>query len=178
MIEQIIATDGAILSADRQYRYRLHRFGTSAVAAVARRKYVNFIMLNPSTADEVKDDPTVNKVRLYAQRWGYPWLVITNLFAFRTALPDELLKAEYPISPPEYPKSNDEYIIQAAMSADKVVTAWGTHGSWQDRDLHVLEMLYDRGIVPYALGFNQDGTPVHPLHQPKDVTLVPYVETK
>jgi hypothetical protein len=67
-----------IFSAGRHYRYVLWREWEAA-----NMEYAMFIGLNPSTADEVRDDPTIRRCAGYARRWGYGALCMTNLFAYR-----------------------------------------------------------------------------------------------
>ena len=86
-----IIKKSAILSDCRIYRYSLTRTWD------VNKKYVLFIGLNPSTADENYDDPTIRRCVDYAHRWGYGGLVMTNLFAFRATLPIDLKNAKFPI---------------------------------------------------------------------------------
>lgn len=84
-----LAVDGsASFSLDRVYRYhlwrRLKREGCGSVA---------FIGLNPSTADEQKDDPTVRRCIGFARAWGYDRVEMLNLFAFRAKDPREMYAA-------------------------------------------------------------------------------------
>lgn len=54
-------------------------------------------MLNPSTADENVDDPTIRRCINFAKDWGYGGMYVGNLFAFRTAYPKELKEAGFPV---------------------------------------------------------------------------------
>ena len=71
----------AVLSEDRKYRYLLSRNWDDTKPTVL------FIGLNPSTADEKEDDPTINKCISYAKSWGYGKVLMANLFAFRSTNP-------------------------------------------------------------------------------------------
>lgn len=148
---------GAVFSPDRVYRYELRRtWGEGGVVA--------FIGLNPSTADETLDDPTIRRCIGFAKRWGYGHLVMLNLFAFRATDPREMKAAIHPIGP-----ENDKHIVQVARRADLVVCAWGVHGSYQGRDQDVLNIL---PVHPQALGVTKDGYPKHPLYLPATAELV------
>lgn len=146
--------NGATLDKDREYRYRLWRTWDVEGPTVA------FVMLNPSTADENEDDPTLRRCLNYAKEWGYGRLEVVNLFALRATDPDELRKHEAPIG-----GANDVHLCQVCESAEKVVAAWGANGSLLERGREVAEML-DSNL--YALGTTKGGHPIHPLYQPSD----------
>lgn len=107
---------GAKLSDDRLYRYGLWRKWDD-------RPKVMFIGLNPSTADEVEDDPTIRRCIGFANSWGYGGIVVANLFGFRATDPTALQKATDPIGP-----ENDEWLYRLADEAALVVGAWGNGG--------------------------------------------------
>ena len=75
---------GAELSEDGQYRYWLSRRLSMGERAVL------FVGLNPSTADATKDDPTIRKCVGFASRWGYDWLYMGNVHAYRSTNPEGL----------------------------------------------------------------------------------------
>jgi hypothetical protein len=146
--------NGATLSADRKYRYRLWRsLGRGAGA-------VTFIMLNPSTADETEDDPTIRRCLAFAKMWGHKSLDVVNLFAFRATNPKELAKAEDPIGP-----ENDRVIERVITDASLVIAAWGVHGALNGRDDDVIRMVQPTGKLHY-LRFTKAKHPSHPLYLP------------
>ena len=153
-------TDGwAHFSADRKYRYLLgRRIGASDRSLL-------FIMLNPGTADESHNDPTIRRCIGFAQRWNFGVMEVTNLFAFRTPYVVELRAAREPIGP-----DNDDWIRRALVAADKVILAWGNHGTYLERSSKVTRMVSDV-VQPYQLGVNKTGEPTHPLYLP--ATTVP-----
>lgn len=150
----------ARFSPDRVYRYRLER----VVAPFATGR-VCFIMLNPSTADETQDDPTIRRCMDYTKRWGYRRLVVVNLFAYRATDPRVLRKVPDPSGP-----ENDHEIVEAAQAAELVVGAWGAHGGWRNTGRNVTALLRSRGVTVKALGLTKGGEPVHPLYQRADLT--------
>lgn len=81
----VVRPDGTRCSArfspDRVYRYDLVRDWDT------RQQVVAFIGLNPSTADESEDDPTIRRCIRYARDWGYGGIVMLNAFAFRATDP-------------------------------------------------------------------------------------------
>lgn len=121
---------------------------------------VNWIMLNPSTADDKFDDPTIRKCCGFAKRWGYSGIIVTNLFAYRATYPKDLHsliqdgKLDIAIG-----EGNDEAIANAANEADLVVMAWGANAArYQNRVADVMRMF----IAPSCIGLTKDGHPLHP----------------
>jgi hypothetical protein len=148
---------GALFSPDRTYRYVLTRRWEDSY-----RGWAMFIGLNPSTADENLDDPTIRRCVAYAQSWGYSGLSMLNLFAFRATKPADMMQAEDPVGP-----ENDQLLQSWSKIASVVIAAWGNHGSFRNRDAHV------SALIPclHVLRCNKDGSPAHPLYLPK--TLAP-----
>lgn len=122
-----------------------------------------FIMLNPSTADAVNDDPTIRRCIRFARDTGYGSLVVGNLFAWRATTPGDLLKVAAPIGP-----DNDFLLSEIIVRAPLVVCAWGVRGTLLDRDKSVLGMIGSFGKIPHCLGQTRTGQPVHPLYIPAD----------
>ena len=149
-------TGGASFSVDRRYRYRLWRRWDRSRPAVA------FCMLNPSTADERRDDPTVRRCVGFARAWGFGGIDVLNLFALRASDPRTLRAAPDPVGP-----RNDEHIVRATMRAGLIVVAWGARGGFLDRDRSVLGLL-GRLAHPACLGWTQGGHPRHPLYVRND----------
>lgn len=153
----------AFFSADRRYRYLLRR------RVGKPNRQVLFIMLNPSRADEERNDPTIRRCIGFARDWGFGILEVVNLFALMSTDPKGLLKAEDPIGP-----DNDAAIRSALVVADTVVLAWGNHAlDHKERAAAVAEMA--REVVrPYCLGLTLRGAPRHPLRLSKDTLLTPF----
>jgi len=128
---------------------------------------VNFIMLNPSTADEAFDDPTVRRCVGFAKRWGYCGLVVTNLFAYRATDPKELkaLLNTCDVLQEAIGEENISHLSREAKSAHLVVCAWGDNGSvmpmWLKGVLLMLS-IYDL----YCIRLTKNGNPVHPVREP------------
>jgi hypothetical protein len=121
----------------------------------------NFLMLNPSTADERVLDPTCARARDYAQRWGYGTLLVTNVFAWRATDPGAMRAAADPVG-----AGNDAAILGAAGRARLVVCAWGNHGTHLDRAARVTRLLRQAGMALHVLRLNAGGEPAHPLYLP------------
>jgi len=124
-----------------------------------------FVGLNPSTADEQGDDPTVRRCIGFARKWNFGGLILVNLFAYRSTDPACLLETDDPIGP-----ANDSHILGSARISGRVILAWGTRGTFLDRDQHVLSLL------PGArcLGTTKDGHPRHPLYLPGNTMARPF----
>jgi hypothetical protein len=158
----------AVFSADRHYRYRLTiRWNPSPMCV--------FLMLNPSTADEVKDDPTIRRCVGYAKRWGHGGVAVVNLFAWRSTDPSVLCATVDPVGP-----ENSSHILQAAQLGDPVICAWGKlDKKLRDRAGIVIDLLAHRPL--YRLKANADGSPAHPLYlrgdlQPERLDVLPAVK--
>lgn len=151
----------ATFSPCRKYRYTLWRHWSNSFVS----RYAMFIGLNPSTADENKDDPTIRRCIGYAKDWGYTGLCMTNLFAFRATLPDNMKSAEDPIGP-----DNDQALINVAECAGVIVAAWGVHGSHLGRDQEIRKII---SRLSY-LKLTKEGFPGHPLYLPKKLKPVPW----
>ena len=150
----------ATLSDCRTYRYSLSRTWDNSKA------YVLFIGLNPSTADENKDDPTIRRCIDYAKSWGFGGLKMVNLFAYRATLPSDLKKADFPIG-----VDNDKHIKELSSSASITIVAWSNDGSYLNRDKEVLELIKN----PMCLNINKPRQPSHPLYQKKDLKPKSYL---
>ncbi len=148
----------AELSQCRQYRYALWRTWDES------KPYVMFIGLNPSTADENTDDPTLRRCMNFAKSWGYGGVCTANLFAYRATQPEDMKASADPIG-----SSNDEWLKTLADEAALVVAAWGNDGSFLGRSDRVLE------LVPnlHCLKLNKSGEPAHPLYQAATTQAVP-----
>jgi hypothetical protein len=146
---------GARFSRCRRWRTLLWRCWDDTKPAA------NFLMLNPSTADEMQLDPSCTRARNYAERWGYGALVVTNLFGWRATDPGEMKAARDPVG-----RGNDAAILRAARDAGIVVCAWGNHGAHNGRSLKVAEFLNREGIDLHVLRLNGSGEPAHPLYLP------------
>jgi hypothetical protein len=159
---QLIGRSEAVFSEDRAYRYQLSRtWGDESRPVV-------WIMLNPSTADAMADDPTVRRCAGFAKAWGFASLRVVNLFALRSTDPRGLACAD-PVGP-----ANDGFILLAAQAGALVIAAWGTHGHLRGRGAQVTRMLGEADISLDCLGVTKDGHPRHPLYVRADAELVPY----
>lgn len=125
-------------------------------------RYALFTMLNPSTADALKDDPTVAKCIRLARRWGFDGLQVRNIFAIRGTDPAVIKTAVDPVGP-----KNDAAIIEAAadVRCGIHVAAWGNHGSYGNRSQQVRRLLEELGKPVFCFRVSKQGEPEHPLYQ-------------
>ena len=143
---------GAQFSDDRVYRYALWRTWDET------KGHAMFIGLNPSTADETKDDQTIRKCMAFARRWDYGGIYMLNIFAFRATDPQVMKAAADPIGP-----GNDDIIRRYLACAGTAIACWGVHGQHRNRSQRVRAWL--RGRL-HHLGLTKDGHPKHPLYLP------------
>ena len=144
---------GAQFSPCRRWRYLLWRRWDGG------KPLANFLMLNPSTADEVQLDPSCTRARIYAERWGYGGLIVTNIFGWRATDPGEMKAVRDPVG-----KGNDAAILRAAKESVLVVCAWGNHGAHRERSARVLSALRSSEANLNYLKINSSGEPAHPLY--------------
>lgn len=147
------AASTAVYSDCERYRYLLTRTWDPA----GRR--VLFVMLNPSTATEVQNDPTVERCERRARALGFGAFRVCNIFAFRQTDPRLMRQAEDPVGP-----ANDAAIAESCLWADRIVCAWGTHGAHLDRGAEVEALMRSTGRPLHHLGLTRDGHPKHPLY--------------
>jgi hypothetical protein len=161
---------GCEFSTDRKYRYTLWRSWTveSIFEEPMDQGYLQVIGLNPSTADETKNDPTVSRCIGYAKRWGFSALCMTNLFGWRATDPQAMLAQPEPIG-----CDNDKWLVEISKEAGLVLCAWGKHGLHQNRQQAVLSLLANKEL--YCLKQNADGTPIHPLYQNRKLQPIRFV---
>lgn len=151
----------AIISLDGVYRYVLtRRWGPG--------RAVLFVMLNPSTADAAKDDPTIRRCIKHARALGGDALVVVNLYALRSTKPAALGKHADPVGP-----ENMQHIGEQTSTAGQIICAWGqsAFASRSEPDMRasrcgvVLDEI--RTIAPHTPLYKLAGAdgvgPLHPL---------------
>ena len=143
---------GAIFDITERYRYSLWR------AWSPYHPRVTFILLNPSTADEHKNDPTIRRCISFAQAWNFGSIEVVNLFAYRATDYRELFKASDPIG-----AENNHFLVQAVERCSTIMLGWGAKGTFLNRDRHVMSLLTGRTDL-YCLGITKTGQPRHPLY--------------
>jgi len=154
---EVIKSD-ALFSPCETWRYTLFRQWKKG------RRFAAFIGLNPSTADEVNNDPTVTRCINYAKRWDYDGMWMLNAFAFRSTSPKLLKLTKEPIGP-----DNDFWIkrIVNHKTVKLVLCCWGTHAEFKGRCYEVA------GYIPsdkaMCLKLTKAGHPYHPLYLKADL---------
>jgi hypothetical protein len=147
------AASVAVYSDCERYRYSLKRVWDAQGARAL------FVMLNPSTATEVQNDPTVERCERRARTLGFGAFTVLNIFAWRATDPREMRAATDPVGP-----GNDAAILACLPEADRVICAWGTHGAHLGRGPAVERLLRGARATLWHLGLSKDGHPKHPLY--------------
>lgn len=142
----------AVYSPCETYRYRLSRRWGGPDTLL-------WIMLNPSTADETRNDPTIERCARRAQALGFGGFEVVNLFAFRATAPRDLRRAAEPEG-----AENAAIVLQAAKTADMVLCGWGVHGEHLAAGPAMASNLRDAGVTLHHLGLTKGGHPRHPLY--------------
>lgn len=151
--EQNGKTSSALYSPCETYRYALSREWDK------KGRKLLYIMLNPSTATEEKNDPTIERCERRALALGYGGFTACNLFAFRATDPRDLKMAKAPIGP-----DNLAQLLEAARWADDILCAWGTHGEHMGLGPVIETLLKAQDLTLLHLGLSKDGHPKHPLY--------------
>jgi hypothetical protein len=154
------AASVAVYSDCTAYRYLLTREWGPGPRAL-------FIMLNPSTATEFQNDPTVERCERRARALGFGAFRVTNIFAFRATDPRVMRAVPDPVGP-----ENDAAILQSVPWADWVICAWGSHGAHLGRGAAIAASLRATGVPLWHLGLTRAGAPKHPLYIGYDVQPV------
>lgn len=126
-----------------------------------------WIMMNPSTADHKKDDPTIRKVIRLSSKWEYGSVIVLNVYAFRSPHPDKL-----PRDMDEAVGHRNDWWIKtvfeyAAKNKIKVVAAWGVKHGKRGRVVHSLA--HDAGLKLRCLEVGLNGEPKHPRFLSEDL---------
>ena len=153
---------GVVFDVSGRYRYSLWR------AWSAYHPRIAFVLLNPSTADEQRNDPTIRRCMGFARAWNFGSMEVVNLFAYRATDYRELFKVNDPIG-----EENNRFLMQAVERCSTVVLGWGAKGPLLGRDRQVISLFAGLKDV-YCLGITKDGQPRHPLYVKGDTSLVPF----
>ena len=148
---------GAVFSVRRTYRYVLWRTWDQSA------DHVLFVGLNPSKADENRNDPTIRRCIAYARDWGYGGVLVANIYAYCATKPVDLFKAADPQGP-----NNQEWLRSLSDSAGKIICCWGNHGLKDQASLPLSGT--DKPL--YYLKLNKSGAPAHPLYLRKEARPV------
>lgn len=151
----------AVFSEDRKYRYALWR-----VWDINKPK-IMFIGLNPSTASENMDDPTIRRVKGFAKSWGYGGVYMMNLFAIVSSDPKILRTNGVDLL-----GDNNVWLTTIGGMCRDILFAWGNFKEAEERAKEVCKMFPEA----ICLGFNKGGTPKHPLYVNADTKQVKYNE--
>ena len=155
---------GAVFSdPDRRFRYALWRIWKPTDDKLF------FIGLNPSTANDIKDDPTIRRVIGFAKSWGFGGLFVGNLFSLVSANPDVLWFTPYT---EQVNGANDTALKRMQELSTKVMVGWGNEG--RNAGTKPDEVLALLGEPVFCLKTTMTGEPTHPLYQPLFGQLVPY----
>lgn len=140
--------NGAKFSECGTHRYSIWRIWDKS------KQIVMFIGLNPSTANQDSDDPTIRRVIKFASNWGYGGVYMMNLFTQVTPYPHELK-----LNDDEQIIENRDRIFPMAEWCKLIIFAWGNFKEAEQEGQHYSDILNG-----YCLGKNQNGSPKHPLY--------------
>lgn len=154
--------EGAMFSNCRNYRYSLWRIWDYS------KPIVMLIGLNPSTANEITNDPTIRRLYKLVYNNGYGGFFMMNLFAWISPYPDSLVTVDDPVG------ENDKWLKVVAGRCHDVCFCWGNFKQATERAEHI------KGMFKSALCFdqNKNGSPKHPLYLPAETKMKIFAETQ
>lgn len=156
----------------KRYRYTLWRewgVDRSLFDGPRAEQYLQVVLLNPSTANELDNDPTVTRCIVRARSLGFRALCVTNIFAYAATDPEVMKAQGDPVGP-----DNDRWLMEIASGAGMILAGWGKHGLHMNRGNAVAKML----PALQCLWTNADGTPKHPLYCAYSLNPKPYIPGK
>lgn len=161
----MITESGCDFSECKKYRYKLWRIWDK------KKPRLYFILMNPSTADEVKNDPTIERQCRRAKSLGFGGLVILNCGAIRETDSKKAWSADDPVGP-----ANVVTITQEVENNPEAmfIAGWGVPAKKFGADGHILDIFRSLGVPLYCLGINADGSPKHPLYVGYDIKPMIY----
>ena len=152
-------------SCDGEKKYR-YLWEAQIINQSGNGKPVTFLMLNPSCADEILTDPTIDKCLTYVAQWGYSSLRVVNLFAYRTSEPEDLCNVLDPVG-----LHNNRAILHAILDAPLTICAWGNGEKASQllkkrvKDVCKLLKPHRERLNLKCFGFTQLCEPTHPRNR-------------
>ena len=151
---------GADFSEDRKYRNALWRIWDS------KKSLVMFVGLNPSTANENTDDPTIRRVISFAKAWGYGGVYMMNLFTVVSSDP-KVLRDNNNLGDFVHDKN---ILREYAKKCERIVFAWGNFKEAKSRGYEIASEFPNA----YCLTKNKNGSPKHPIYVSASVLPVKF----
>ncbi len=152
-------SQGAIFSDGGKHRYALWRVWSQS------KKLLMFCGLNPSTANQIHNDPTITRMMNRAYKEGYGGLLVGNLYSYVSTNPTILIENDN-----RFNEETDEYLRLMIGLSEKQLCGWGSFIAAKKRAGEVLKMM----ASPYCVGINSDGQPKHPLYVSYDTPMIKY----
>ena len=162
-----------------KYRHWLTReWGGRGEAA----RWAVFTGLNPSTADDKVDDPTLKKMFGYAQRFSCNALLLINIADYRATNPQDMAAQGFAAKSLDMTGAVRAALAVVATSfrmrpMGPVIACWG-HPPKAVQPLagEMFDILKGAALLPrlQSFGVTAHGWPSHPLYLSKGAALLPY----
>ena len=137
-------------------------------------RMILWLMLNPSKANALKGDNTVDATVRFSELWGFNRFMVGNLYGYCATDPKDMEQAHRAgadVVGPDNDAAIGEMVDRVGSLNGRIMVAWGAGPKpARMRDLHaqrVATVLRIAGEV-WCLKTNEDGSPVHPLYQRMD----------
>jgi hypothetical protein len=169
MVKMEFISSTALFSDDNLYRFHLSRVWDQSLPKIC------WMMLNPSTADAEKLDPTLTRCFGYSMQWGFGSMDVVNIFAYRATSPKDMMAVSDPvgfgIKTAGSPVDNNGFLTLIPGVSALTVVGWGIHGEYKDRYKEIAALFKLRNLSVKCLGVTKNGQPRHPLYLAKDTPL-------
>jgi hypothetical protein len=149
---------------DGQFRWTLQRVWGAGANIV-------WVGLNPSTADDLRDDPTMLREISFSQAWGFGSLTKVNIFPFRSASPRDLCRWLGERDDPEvsHAVARNHSVVKNVLRGSTIrIAAWGNNVQHADLKSFLANIMINKNKWEWhALGTNANGSPKHTLARGK-----------
>ena len=142
----------AKFSKDKKHRYYLSR-------KWSEKEQVLYVLLNPSKANHINNDPTINRLITISKNLGYGGFNVVNLYTLITPLRNKLYEKKRKFS-----AKNKKLIAELVAGHKTIIYGWGA----TENEPNWLSNIVKN---PLCFSINKNGTPKHPLYLKKESTL-------
>ena len=142
----------AEFSKDKKHRYYLSR-------KWSENEQVLYVLLNPSKANNIKNDHTINRLITISKNLGYGGFEVVNLYTIINPKRNKLYEKKRKFS-----EKNKKLIAKLVARHKTIIYGWGATENEPNWLSNIVKS-------PLCFNINKNGTPKHPLYLKKESTL-------